>query len=267
MQPPRRAFLRRDGASKSTRVKAIGGMIMRLARFLFASAALLFAPMEAAQAQPVPSTARSSGAEARVETRLRGELALQGLALGAPVFIRITKQPAELEVWLASAAGPYQRFRIYKICAFSGGLGPKKKEGDMQAPEGFYTVAPRQMNPASQFHLSFNLGYPNAFDRYHRRTGSALMVHGNCVSIGCYAMGDRAIEEIWTLMTAAFRNGQAQIPVHAFPFPLTIETMALQRDAAFADWIAQLRPAWDAFERSKIPPRIAVRNGAYVVIG
>lgn len=220
-----------------------------------------------ALAQPVPSSPRSAQAEAQTLGQVQVQLAAQGLALGAPVFVRITKRPAELEIWLRGAAGPYVRFNTYKICAFSGGLGPKLKEGDRQAPEGFYSVAARQMNPASQFHLSFNLGYPNAFDRHHRRTGSALMVHGNCVSIGCYAMGDGAIEEIWTLMAAAFRQGQTQIPVHVFPFALTADAIERTRDPGLKAWVVQLRPAWAAFERTKTPPRITVRAGRYVVAG
>ena len=86
---------------------------------------------------------------------------------------------------------PLRRFATYPICLWSGRLGPKLREGDRQAPEGFYTVSAEQLNPNSRWHRSFSLGFPNAFDQAHGRTGSFIMVHGGCPSIGCYAMTDR----------------------------------------------------------------------------
>ena len=90
----------------------------------------------------------------------------QGVALGAPVFIRIFKREFELELWMRRD-GRFHRFAIYPICRWSGRLGPKLVEGDSQAPEGFYTVDAKALNPASRWHRSFNLGFPNAFDRAH----------------------------------------------------------------------------------------------------
>lgn len=186
-----------------------------------------------------------------------------GLRLGAPIFIRITKQPAELELWVGRADGVFAKFRTYPICAFSGGPGPKKRVGDLMAPEGFYAVSAGRMNPWSAYHLSFDLGYPNAFDRAQGRTGSALMVHGKCASIGCYAMGDAAIEEIWTVMAAAFRAGQPFVRVHAFPFRMeNLGAHAGDENAAF--W-ADLKAGWDAFEQTKRPPEVSVSGGRYVV--
>ncbi|MFZ4069289.1 MAG: 2-dehydro-3-deoxyphosphooctonate aldolase [Caulobacterales bacterium] len=249
-------------------------------RFLIAAAAAVLA--YPAAAQTVPSSRRSRAAEARVAPRLRAELAAAGLRLGAPVFLRITKAPAELEVWVESAPGAaFGKFRTYPICAFSGAAGPKLKEGDMQAPEGFYAVAPAQMNPASQFHLSFNLGFPNANDRAHGRTGSALMVHGACVSIGCYAMTDPLIEEMWTLMAQALRDGQKAISVHAFPYRMAPPEVLMKTgdpppgwrgdltpEQAVAignrgGWAGQLGAGWAAFEASKKPPRIRVVGARY----
>jgi murein L,D-transpeptidase YafK len=132
----------------------------------------------------------------------------QGLTLGAPIFIRIFKQESELELFVEREDGTYQLFRSYPICNWSGELGPKLQEGDRQSPEGFYFVPPGHMHPESRFHLSFNLGFPNVYDQTHRRSGSFLMVHGGCSSIGCYAMTDPAMEEIWTLAMAAFDAGQ-----------------------------------------------------------
>jgi murein L,D-transpeptidase YafK len=231
---------------------------MRWAAFLF----LLFMGAPASAAAPA-ETARSRAAEARVTQRLHSEFAAAGLRLGAPVFIRITKQPAELELWVEGAGGTFVKFRTYPICAYSGSLGPKLRVGDGQAPEGFYVVLAGRMNPASSFHLSFDLGYPNAFDRAHGRTGSALMVHGNCVSIGCYAMGDPGIEEIWTAMAAAFRAGQPFVRVHAFPFRM--DRIGDHRDATNAAFWADLKLGWDRFEQTKRPPNTIVRGGRYLV--
>jgi murein L,D-transpeptidase YafK len=215
-------------------------------------------------AADVPSSARSEEAASRVESRLTEELARAGLALGSPVFIRTFKEPGTLELWIRNG-GRFRHFKTYAICAFSGGLGPKLKEGDKQAPEGCYAVTPERMNPQSRFHLSFDLGYPNEFERYHKRTGSALMVHGDCVSIGCYAMGDAAIEEIWTLCSRALRNGQPAIAVHCFPFPMTREN--LHRHAA-NEWIGfwrNLREIHDFFETRGMPPDVVVRDGKYAI--
>lgn len=192
-------------------------------------------------------------------------LAEAGAPLGQPVFLRITKEPAVLELWMEGADGRYVAVRKYPVCAASGVLGPKRREGDMQAPEGVYRVRPGQMNPASAFHLSFDLGYPNAFDRAHGRTGRYLMVHGGCASIGCYAMTDPAIEEIWTAMTAAFRAGQTSIPVHVFPFPLSPGALAKNGDHLDAAFWADLAPIWQAFETKRRPPEVEVRERRYVL--
>jgi murein L,D-transpeptidase YafK len=139
------------------------------------------------------------------------------------------------------------------------------REGDGQAPEGFYAVAPEAMNPASRYHLSFNLGFPNAYDRARGRTGSFLMVHGACVSVGCVAMTDAGIEEIWTLMQAAFDGGQASVPVHIFPFPMTPENLQQHAGSENAEFWQVLAPAWDAFETSRRVADVTVRRGDYVV--
>jgi murein L,D-transpeptidase YafK len=217
-------------------------------------------------AEPEIGESRAAAAERRVRPALDAALEEQGLRLGAPVFLRITKDPAELAVFLEGSGGDYALFRTYPVCAFSGELGPKFKEGDRQAPEGFYAVSPAQMNPNSDYHLSFDLGFPNARDRADGRTGSFLMVHGACVSIGCYAMTDPVIEEIWTLMVSAQRAGQAAVPVHAFPFVMTAERLAKEAASPhLAFWRDELKPGWDAFAQTKRPPRMEVQGGRYVV--
>jgi len=183
---------------------------------------LLLVVSSAAGAQSIPSSSRSRAAIARGTPDLTRDTAAQGLRFGAPIFIRVFKRSRELEVWIEKA-GRFHLFRTYPICYYSGGLGPKLREGDNQSPEGFYFVTPERLNPASRFHLSFNLGFPNRYDRAHGRTGSYLMVHGDCVSIGCYAITDEKIEEIFALTDAAFRNGQRFFRVHVFPFRMTEE--------------------------------------------
>lgn len=179
--------------------------------------------------------------------------------------MRIFKESEELEVWV-QAGEVFKHFKTYEICNFSGHLGPKLKTGDHQSPEGFYTVAARQLNPHSRFHLSFNLGYPNAYDRAHQRTGDALMVHGNCVSIGCYAMTDNYIEEIYTLADAALRNGQSSFQVHAFPFRLTDTTLARHKTSQWFSFWQNLREGYDYFEKHKTPPKVTVNKKRYVFL-
>ena len=128
----------------------------------------------------------------------------KGLKPGAAMFVRVFKQESALEVWLKNPSGTYTHFKTYDVCKWSGELGPKIKEGDKQAPEGFYVVARGQMNPKSKYHLSFNLGYPNAYDLAHGRTGRHLMVHGGCSSAGCYAVTDESVQEIYALARDAF---------------------------------------------------------------
>lgn len=211
-----------------------------------------------------PTTQRSTLAADRVREPLREQLQALGANWGAKLYLRIFKASDELEVWVDSGAR-YQLLRRWPICTWSGELGPKLRQGDGQAPEGFYQVSASQLNPASRFHLAFNLGYPNAFDRAHGRTGDYLMVHGNCVSIGCYAMGDAAIEEIYSLVAAALTNGQSQVPVHIFPFRMDEGWQASQQGSEWLPFWQQLEPAYLSFSESGKPPRIRVVDGRYVV--
>lgn len=216
-------------------------------------------------AKPLPESARSRAAVARIRSTLEADLVAAGLQLGAPLFLRICKAEFTLEAFLDDGSH-YRRFRSFPICAWSGRLGPKLREGDGQSPEGFYRVGPRQLNPASQFHLSFDLGFPNAYDQAHGRTGSYLMVHGRCVSIGCYAMTDPVIEVIWTLLSAALAGGQTAVPVHAFPFRMDgADAEARIVASGHADFWGQLREGWQAFETTGLPPAISVRDRRYVV--
>ncbi|NKQ40197.1 MAG: murein L,D-transpeptidase [Sulfurovum sp.] len=182
--------------------------------------------------------------------------------VGDSIFIRIFKKEAELEVWMMSAE-KYHLIQTYPICAYSGDLGPKLKEGDRQSPEGFYYVTKSRLNPNSKFHLSFNLGYPNRYDRIHKRTGSFLMVHGDCVSIGCYAMTDDKIEEIYELVEQALLRGQRHVKVHAFPFRMDDKKLQVfSRNKWYQFWV-NLKEGYDFFEENKIPPDVGVEAKKY----
>ena len=191
-------------------------------------------------------------------------LQAKGLQLGAPIFIRIFKLESELELWIEKD-GRFQHFATYPICLWSGRLGPKFREGDRQSPEGFYSVTKEQLNPNSRWHRSFNLGFPNEFDRAHGRTGTFLMVHGGCLSIGCYAMTDAVVDEIWRLVTAALDKGQGAFQVHSFPFRLTERNLEMRRGYPWAAFWTDLKKGYDAFERTKVPPTVSVCDGRYVV--
>lgn len=211
------------------------------------------------------SSDRSEEVAARIGPALVAQLEEKDLTLGRPIFLRIFKESDELEVWIEPESGAdFVLFKTYPICAWSGDLGPKLKEGDRQSPEGFYYVPPDRMNPESRFHLSFDLGFPNDYDQHHDRTGSFLMVHGDCVSIGCYSMTDPAIEEIYTLAVAAFHNGQSFFRVHAFPFRMTDEHMdSLPEDGEWFEFWSNLKEGYDYFEFLHRPPNVTVVDGKY----
>lgn len=195
-------------------------------------------------------------------TQLGSRLSANGVALGAPIFVRIFKREFELELWM-QRDGRFHRFAIYPICRWSGRLGPKIKTGDAQAPEGFYTVDAKALNPKSRWHRSFNLGFPNSFDRQHGRTGSFLMVHGGCSSIGCYAMTNRVIDEIWSIVTAALDRGQKRFQVQVFPFRMTEGSLDGRTPGPTLDFWRNLKQGYDLFEREYLPPKVSVCGGKY----
>jgi murein L,D-transpeptidase YafK len=196
--------------------------------------------------------------------RLDERLSDQGLRLGAPAFIRIFKLESELELWLEKD-GRFVRFATYPICLWSGRLGPKLASGDGQAPEGFYTVDKEQLNPNSRWHRAFNLGFPNAFDQAQGRTGTFLMIHGGCSSIGCYAMTNPVIDELWQVVTAALDGGEPRVPVHVFPFRMSEANVAARKAERWSGFWSDLKSGYDAFEKDHIPPVVSVCRGRYVV--
>ncbi len=187
-----------------------------------------------------------------------------GTTKEAPVLIRAYKKESEIEVWKMRADGKYAHLKTYPICRWSGQLGPKTHEGDRQAPEGFYSIGPAQMNPNSAYYLSFNVGYPNAYDRAWGHTGGSVMVHGACSSAGCYSMTDKQIAEIYAIARSALNGGQKSIQMQAYPFRMTAENIARHRlDPNIGFW-KQLKEGSDHFEVTKREPAVAVCGKRYV---
>lgn len=180
-------------------------------------------------------------------------LSSMGSSPAAPMMIRIFKETSELEVW-KQAGGSYKLFKTYEICAWSGTLGPKIKEGDRQSPEGFYTITPGLMNPNSNYYLAFNTGFPNKFDRAYGRTGSDLMVHGDCSSRGCYSMTDESIAEIYALARETFKGGNPSFQLQIYPFRMTVANLARHADNPHMSFWKDIKEGYDRFELSKSPP-------------
>jgi murein L,D-transpeptidase YafK len=231
------------------------------ARALLAPAAVAAALVLAGCDQSSIPTGR---ALAPLSEKMVSEIAQKNMDKDSPILVRLFKEEAELEVWKKDRDGQFALLKSYPICRWSGDLGPKKKEGDRQAPEGFYTITPAQMNPNSNYYLAFNTGYPNAYDRAWGRTGSELMVHGDCSSRGCYAMTDEQIQEIYALARDSFFGGQKEFQFEAFPFRMTALNMAKHRNNPnFAFW-KMIKEGYDDFEATHQEPKVAVCERRYV---
>jgi murein L,D-transpeptidase YafK len=191
-------------------------------------------------------------------------LASAGLARGEPVLIRIFKEESELELWMQSGER-FHHFATYPICRWRGVLGPKLNEGDRQSPEGFYSFGQDQLFWQGHWFRAFNINYPNALDRSLGRTGSGILRHGACSSIGCYAMTDPIIDEIFDLVVAAFAAGQPRVQVHIFPFHMTLANLSRHESNPWSTFWQDLKPASDLFVSTQLPPRIGVCDGRYVV--
>jgi murein L,D-transpeptidase YafK len=188
----------------------------------------------------------------------------KGMQKTSPIMLRVFKEENVLEVWKQKSNGRYDLVTSYNICKWSGKLGPKFTEGDRQAPEGFYSVTPAQMNPNSNYYLAFNTGYPNAYDRAHGRTGSHLMVHGACSSSGCYSLTDAQIQEVYAFARDAFAGGQQAFQFQAFPFRMTAANMARYKDDPNFQFWKMLKEGYDHFEITKVPPKVDVCEKRYV---
>ena len=224
----------------------------------------LFFTFIISQAQ-IPTSVRVKNAIKEKKEYLTKLAEQKDLKLGNDVFIRIIKDEYLLEVWLKKDE-KFKLLKSYKICSYSGGLGNKKKQGDGKSPEGFYFVKPYQLNAWSNYYLAFNIGYPNKYDKIHNYTGNYLMVHGNCCSIGCYAMTDDYIKEIYTVIYEAFKAGQPFFRIHIFPYRMTETNLKKYNTADYKEYYnfwENLKEGYNIFENSKIPPDVNVVNGKY----
>ena len=195
---------------------------------------------------------------------LRTEMVMKGMSMDNPMLLRAFKTEMKLELWVKNSySDKYDLFKTYNICKKSGKLGPKLKEGDKQTPEGFYDVTYDRLNPNSQYFLSFDIGFPNAYDRLHGRTGSLLMIHGNCVSVGCLAMTDAQIAEIYLIIEQNFKYGYKSIPVHIYPFRMTEENLAFRKNSPWQPFWQNLKQGYDHFEKYREPAHVTARNGRY----
>ena len=194
--------------------------------------------------------------------RLNERFAEKGLKPGSPILLRAFKSESEFEVWIRKDDS-YVLFATYPVCNWSGTLGPKQREGDKQTPEGFYTVTRAQMRHVGRWPRSLNLGFPNVFDKVQARNGSHILVHGGCSSVGCFAMTNSVIEEIYGVAEQALSGGQTFVPVHVFPFRMTDENLAGQKDSPWHGFWSNLKEGHDIVERTKRPPKITVCDGRY----
>lgn len=202
--------------------------------------------------------------EVPIPSKLKLKMKAKGMGEKSPIMLRIFKQDDVLEVWKETHTGRYALLETYDICKWSGKPGPKIREGDRQAPEGFYFVNKHQLNPQSQYHLAFNMGFPNRYDRAHGRTGSHLMVHGACSSAGCYSMTDEYIEEIYALARESLRGGQKSFQIQAFPFRMTAKNMVANRQSPHFEFWKMLKKGYDHFEITRVPPKVDVCERKYV---
>src|SRR6204780_3713668 len=192
------------------------------------------------------------------------DLERKNMPKDSPILVRIFKEESELEVWKQDTSGRYALLKIYPICRWSGDLGPKVKEGDRQAPEGFYPITPGLMNPNSNYYLAINTGFPNAYDKANDRHGAFLMIHGDCSSRGCYAMTDEQIGEIYSLARESFSGGQPSFQIQAYPFRMTPANLARHRTSPHIAFWKMIKEGNDHFEVSRLEPKVEVCNRHYV---
>jgi murein L,D-transpeptidase YafK len=235
-------------------------ILRRLVAFVAIAGSIALAGCNAEQA----ALLTNAKANKPIPEKLIADIQSKDMDAQSPMLVRLFKQEAELEVWKQDKAGRYALLKTYPICRWSGDLGPKVKEGDRQAPEGFYNITPAQMNPESAYYLAFNMGYPNAFDRSLGRTGSQLMVHGDCSSRGCYAMTDEQISEIYALGRESFFGGQRSFQVQAYPFRMTPQNMAKHRNSPHMAFWKMLKQGNDHFEVTHLEPKVDVCEQRYV---
>src|SRR6202789_1222793 len=249
---------------RSFGVWSLGLIYRSLVRALITSAALAAGVMFAGCHSHEISLAQNPKANPPVSPKLIAAMVEKDMDLQSPILVRLFKQEAELEVWKQTRSGRFALLKTYPICRWSGDLGPKVREGDRQAPEGFYSITPAQMNANSAYYLSFNTGFPNAFDRALGRSGSELMVHGDCSSRGCYAMTDEQIAEIYSLGRESFFGSQRAFQFQAYPFKMTPVNMARHRNNPNMPFWKMIKEGYDHFEVTRQEPKVDFCEKKYV---
>jgi murein L,D-transpeptidase YafK len=235
-----------------------------LVRALLASAAIA-AALALAGCNTDSSTSAVNGRHMQpLSDRMLAEIESKNMAKESPILVRIFKEESELEIWKEDKSGRFGLLHTYPICRWSGELGPKFKQGDRQAPEGFYTITPGLMNPNSSYYLAINTGFPNAYDRANGRTGAFLMIHGDCSSAGCYAMTDEQVAEIYSLARESFFGGQKSFQIQAYPFRMTPVNMARHRNSPHMAFWKMIKQGYDHFEVTRLEPKIDVCEKRYV---
>ncbi len=226
--------------------------------------ALLFAMLFLLPACSSASNNSNVGEDVKITQQVKVPAQIKQQLLGSPVFIQVFKEERVLELY-ARMGNEYRLIDTYGICNFSGGLGPKRQVGDFKSPEGFYSVTNSSLKPDSHYYRAINLGFPNAYDKSQGYSGAMLMIHGDCRSVGCYAMTDGYIAEIYRYVESALQNGQSQVNINIYPFRMTEKNMQRHRNSSNITFWRQLQPGFTYFAKHRQPPAVGVVDGKYVV--
>ncbi|RDJ09513.1 L,D-transpeptidase family protein [Rhizobium grahamii] len=239
---------------------------MRIRHFAYVSlmALALAGCNDALETAQVDLSKVKNKVEQPLPPKILSEISAKGMQRNSPIMIRIFKEEGALEIWKAKTDNRFDKIADYKICAWSGRLGPKVKEGDRQAPEGFYELTRANLNPNSKYYLAINTGFPNRYDAVNGRSGTNLMIHGACSSSGCYSMTDQQVLEIYAFARDAFSGGQSTVQLQAFPFRMTAENMVRHRLNSNIEFWNMLKVGYDNFEVTKRPPEVNVCEKKYV---
>jgi murein L,D-transpeptidase YafK len=212
------------------------------------------------------STPRSRALVDAAVARLAPELGKLGLAAGDPVVLRLFKEENELEIWMKPSHEPlFTLFKVHRLSISAGRPGPKLREGDGQAPEGFYEIRAGGLRPETRHHLGLDLGYPNRLDQSLGRGGSDIMIHGGEGSAGGFGLAPAVMDEVYALIDAALREGEPSVPVHLFPFRLTdrrMDEVVEGRSRWTEEWV-NLKEGYDFFETVRLAPAIGTERGRY----
>jgi murein L,D-transpeptidase YafK len=240
-----------------------GGAVFLFFLFFLLSGSVQAAPeTKESPTLELPETAP----QAVLTSSVAAAFAEKHLRFGAPVFLRVYKQSSEVELWVQQ--GPrYALFKTYSICRWSGGLGPKMVQGDRQAPEGLYHITAPDLVVNRRWHRAMRLNYPNAFDVVNGRTGYGIYIHGKCRSVGCFAINDDNVEEVYEIVRAALSNGQVRIPVLSLPFRFSSINSLVNEPFVFGEFWRELRRADFLFNRDRLPPSASLCDGNYYFSG